>query len=49
MSKKKKKLTNVDLYKQIRKDWGQINPVTKVVRDKTKYDRKRNPNKVRDY
>lgn len=52
MSKKVKKpktKTNLDLLKQIRKDWGDFNPVTRVVKDKKKYDRKRNPNKVRDY
>lgn len=38
--KKKKKSTNIELYQSIRKDWGDINPVTRVVRDKTKYTRK---------
>lgn len=49
MSKKKKPKTSVELYQQIRKDWGALKPTTRVVQDKTKYSRKRNPNKVRDY
>lgn len=44
-----KKKTNLDLYKSIRKDWGDIKPTTKIVDSKKKYNRKRNSNKVRDY
>lgn len=29
-----------DPYKSIRRDWGDVNPVTKVYKDKSKYDRK---------
>lgn len=32
--------TNLELMKSIRKNWGVINPVTKVMKDKTKYTRK---------
>ena len=32
--------TNLELMKSIRKDWGVINPTTKVMKDKTKYTRK---------
>lgn len=45
--KKKKKKSNVELYKTIRKDWGDLNPITRVVEDKTKYNRKKNSNKVK--
>ena len=32
--------TNLELMKSIRRDWGAINPTTKVIKDKTKYTRK---------
>jgi hypothetical protein len=44
MSKKKKTKKNInlmDLYFQIRGSWNGVNPCTKVFKDKTKYDRKR--------
>ena len=37
MSKKKSKTqprTNYEVYRSIRKDWGVLNPVTKVIPDK---------------
>lgn len=36
MSKKKsqKPRTNYEVYRSIRKDWGVLNPVTKVIPDK---------------
>ena len=37
MSKKKSKIqprTNYEVYRSIRKDWGEINPVTRVIPDK---------------
>ena len=36
MSKKKntKPRTNYEVYRSIRKDWGALNPVTKVIPDK---------------
>ena len=37
MSKKKSKnqpRTNYEIYRSIRKDWGVINPMTKVIPDK---------------
>ena len=37
MSKKKSKIeprSNYEIYRSIRKDWGEINPVTKVIPDK---------------
>lgn len=34
--------TNLELMKFIRRDWGAINPTTKVMKDKTKYTRKLN-------
>ena len=41
MSKKKIKVkSNMELLKTIRGSWGNINPVTRVERDKTKYTRK---------
>ena len=41
MAKKKKKPINIELWQSIRKDWGEINPVTRIVQDKTKYKRNR--------
>ena len=45
-SKKKKiliesKLTQYDIYKTIRNTWGSMIPTTKVMEDKTNYDRQR--------
>ena len=41
MSKKRTtEKTYLELSKSIRKTWGNINPITRVVRDKTKYTRK---------
>ena len=37
MSKKKSKTqprSNYEIYRAIRKDWGEVNPVTKVIPDK---------------
>ena len=36
MSKKKntKPRTNYEVYRSIRKDWGELNPVTRVIPDK---------------
>ena len=37
MSKKKSKIqprTNYEVYRSIRKDWGEINPVTHIIPDK---------------
>lgn len=31
---KNKPRTNYEVYKSIRRDWGEINPVTKVIPDK---------------
>lgn len=39
-NKSKKKKSFYELQKTIRRDWGDINPVTKVEKDKTKYSRK---------
>ena len=42
MAKKKKKneeVTNTDLFKQIRKNWNGINPVSRVVESKKKKKR----------
>lgn len=30
----KKTKTNYEIYKSIRRDWGMVNPVTKVIPDK---------------
>lgn len=32
--------SNLDLMKSIRRDWNGVNPLTKVIKDKTKYTRK---------
>lgn len=37
MSKKKSKIqprTNYEVYRSIRKDWGELNPVTRIIPDK---------------
>ena len=37
MSKKKSKSqprTNYEVYRSIRKDWGELNPVTRIIPDK---------------
>lgn len=37
MSKKKSKIqprTNYEVYRSIRKDWGEINPITRIIPDK---------------
>ena len=35
MSKKSKKpRTNYELYKTVRRDWGEIKPITKIIPDK---------------
>lgn len=49
MKKNKKPSTQHDLYKSIRKDWGDINPVTKVDKDKSKYTRKQKHKERFDY
>lgn len=40
MSKKKQK-TNIETMQSIRRSWNGVKPVTKVMPDKKKYDRKR--------
>lgn len=40
MAKKKKKKIAYEIWKGIRKDWNGVNPVTKIIPDKTKYKRK---------
>jgi hypothetical protein len=39
MAQKKVK-TYVEIFQSERKTWGNINPVTRVMRDRTKYNRK---------
>ena len=39
MAQKKVK-TYVEIFKGERKTWGNVNPVTRVMRDRTKYNRK---------
>ena len=36
----KKVETYVEIFKAERKTWGEVNPVTRVMRDRTKYNRK---------
>ena len=35
-----KQKTFFEVYQSIRRDWGEINPVTKVIPNKKKYNRK---------
>jgi len=30
----------IELARQVRKTWGELNPVTRIVKDKTKFSRK---------
>jgi hypothetical protein len=39
MAQKKVK-TYVEIFQSERKTWGNVNPVTRVMRDRTKYNRK---------
>ena len=32
--------SNLEILKSIRNTWGNVNPTTKVIKDKTKYTRK---------
>lgn len=47
MSRRGKKLGNkqtltwLEIEKRVRKDWGQISPVTKIKKSKKKYNRKK--------
>jgi hypothetical protein len=35
MSKNKKKIkSNIEIYQGIRRDWGEVNPVTRIIPDK---------------
>jgi hypothetical protein len=42
MSKKPKKLSFIETYLKVRKSWGDINPVTKIVPNKKKKTRAQN-------
>lgn len=45
MKESSKKQKWVDIFKKQRGDWGEINPVTKVIPNKKKYKRKeKHPN-----
>ena len=35
-----KAIKNNEIYKSVRKSWGELNPITRIVKDKTKYNRK---------
>lgn len=51
MAKKRKKnntITTYDLLKSQRGSWGEINPVTKVIKSKKIYNRKKNKIKLED-
>ncbi|SNX54187.1 hypothetical protein SAMN05660242_1823 [Thermoanaerobacterium sp. RBIITD] len=39
--------TQIDIYKSIRGDWGDLNPVTRIVRSKKAYNRHKQNQKVR--
>lgn len=49
MIKRTKKQSSYELYKTIRKDWGDIHPATKIAKDKTKYSRKEKHKPKFDY
>jgi hypothetical protein len=37
---KTKSFSQLDAIKSVRKGWGELNPITRIVRDKTKFNRK---------
>jgi len=39
--------TQIDIYKSIRGDWGELNPVTRIVSSKKAYNRQKENQKVR--
>jgi hypothetical protein len=39
--------STIDIYKSIRGDWGDLNPVTRVVNSKKAYNRQKQKEKVR--
>ncbi|MFU0783744.1 MAG: Transposase [Thermoanaerobacterium thermosaccharolyticum] len=39
--------TQIDIYKSIRGDWGDLSPVTRVVNSKKAYNRSKQKQKVR--
>ena len=39
--------TNIDIYKSIRGDWGELNPCTRIVGSKKAYNRHKENQKVR--
>lgn len=45
--KKNKVKSNYEVYRSIRRDWGEINPVTKIIPDKRKKPPK-HKNKLED-
>lgn len=40
MKKKEEDSAFYDTYKKIRRDWGEVNPVSRTFKDKKKYSRK---------
>lgn len=44
--KNKKKKTSLELYQSIRRDWGELNPVTRIMENKK---RKKPKHKDREY
>lgn len=45
--KKPKKITDLEIWKSIRKSWGDINPVTKIIPNKKKKSRAKNKSDFR--
>lgn len=44
MAKKRKPLSNLEIIKRIRNDWGNVKPYSRPHKDKKKYDRKKQRN-----
>lgn len=39
--------TDYEIYKSIRKDWGNVKPTTKAFKNKKAYDRKKQKEQIR--
>lgn len=48
MTKKKKKKTWTDIFQSQRRDWGNVNPVTKIIPNKKKNPKEKHKNKEWD-
>jgi len=45
---KKKVIKGIDSYRVVRKSWGELNPVQRVIQSKKSYTRKNKHKKIED-